>query len=530
MVYPNGTRASYTYDSLNRLTSLTNRKSDGSVISAYTYTLGPVGNRVQVVENSGRTVAYTYDAVYRLTEERITDAVAGNRTIDYSYDAVGNRLTKTDNGATTTYTYDGNDRLLSTSDGTTYSYDSGGNMTGRTRASGEQDTYQYDSENRLVAVTTTLPSAGITTVQDAYDADGNRVQEVANGITVTNYLVDTNLPLAQVVLETNGAGATLANYVYGADLISVRRGTTTSYYHYDGQMSVRQLTGSAQDVTDTYVYDAFGALLSSFGTTPNTYLYTGQQYDASIGFYYLRARYYDTDAARFTSIDPFEGDFFEPITLHRYLYTGDSPIDKVDPSGKFPLLAIAFAAAVVLGGVIVLLGTPIAIDAVHHTLIRPDGTTDIYAIDTSDHVGWIDAATHIGEVEMPSLSGMVDNVLSKAGTTPIHELYISDHGACYDDGECGAFFGPGYENFITSLNVQTYADFIRLQGHFSPDGYIHLAHCHIGLNQNLLKQIAQAVGVPVYGGTGLDYDVRINGGSYVRCDPNGTCSKQFLRP
>jgi YD repeat-containing protein len=35
------------------------------------------------------------------------------RTISYGYDAVGNRLTKTDSvGGVTTYTYDDNDRLL----------------------------------------------------------------------------------------------------------------------------------------------------------------------------------------------------------------------------------------------------------------------------------------------------------------------------------------------------------------------------------------------------------------------------------
>jgi YD repeat-containing protein len=49
----------------------------------------------------------------RLDEERITDPVLGNRVITYTYDPVGNRLEKNDNGVITSYTYDNNDRLLS---------------------------------------------------------------------------------------------------------------------------------------------------------------------------------------------------------------------------------------------------------------------------------------------------------------------------------------------------------------------------------------------------------------------------------
>ncbi|MGA1841632.1 MAG: PKD domain-containing protein [bacterium] len=66
--YPNGTVAAYEYDSLNRLISVQNRRSDLSLISSYTYTLGPAGNRLQVVEHTGRTVDYSYDALYRLTQ------------------------------------------------------------------------------------------------------------------------------------------------------------------------------------------------------------------------------------------------------------------------------------------------------------------------------------------------------------------------------------------------------------------------------------------------------------------------------
>ena len=60
-------------------------------------------------------------------------------------------MTKTEDGVTTGYEYDANDRLL-TEGATTYAYDENGNMTSRVDASG-QTLYEYDSLNHLMRVT-----------------------------------------------------------------------------------------------------------------------------------------------------------------------------------------------------------------------------------------------------------------------------------------------------------------------------------------------------------------------------------------
>ncbi len=145
VTYPNGTATEYTYNSLNRLTNLVNRKSDGTIISSYAYTLGPSGNRIRVVENTGRTVDYSYDDTYKLTQESINDPISGSRVIRYTYDPVGNRLTKSDNGVLTTYTYDANDRLL-TEGGNIYIYDNNGNT--RTKASATENV-SYSMTSRI---------------------------------------------------------------------------------------------------------------------------------------------------------------------------------------------------------------------------------------------------------------------------------------------------------------------------------------------------------------------------------------------
>jgi RHS repeat-associated protein len=84
---------------------------------------------------------------------------------------------------------------------------------------------------------------------------------------------------------------------------------------------------------DTYNYDAFGNLLNSTGTTPNNYLYRGEQYDPDLSLYYLRVRYMNPMTGRFLSRDPGEGDVTEPATLHKYLYANGDPVDGADPTG-----------------------------------------------------------------------------------------------------------------------------------------------------------------------------------------------------
>jgi RHS repeat-associated protein len=288
----------------------------------------------------GRTVNYTYDDLYRLTSESIASDPHGvNGTATYSYDPAGNRLNRSSSIApvpSQISTYDPNDRLTSDT------YDNNGNTTA---ANG--NSYSYDFENYL----TRLNSGSVTYV---YDGDGNRVAKTVGGVT-TNYLVDTNNPTgyAQVVDELQG-GVVIEQFTYGHDLISRHCPVTSAYplsfYGYDGHGSVRLLTNAGGAITDAYDYDAFGNLIYRSGTTPNDYLYSGEQLDPNLGFYYLRARYMDPSSGRFLSMDGYEGNVFDPGSLHKYLYGRNQPVDRIDPSGHLSALAIA---GIIVGAIIV---------------------------------------------------------------------------------------------------------------------------------------------------------------------------------
>jgi RHS repeat-associated protein len=338
VIYPNGVRHQYTYNALNRLTNLAVRcgtTAPGCVTNSatYAYTLGAAGNRTSVNELNGRSVGYGYDDLYRLTSETIAGAAFQNGAITYGYDAVGNRTAMTSTVpnvvAPGLLNYDANDRLTSDA---AEQYDANGNTA---ESAGTLNV--YDFENRLVR----RGSIAIT-----YDGDGNRVAKTVSGIT-TRYLVDTNsvTGYAQVLEEqqnTLAAPATfnvVRRYTYGLDLTSqiqlIGGSFRLSYYGYDGHGSVRQLTNATGAVTDTFAYDAFGTLLERTGSTPNQYLYAGEQFDPDLGLYYNRARYLDVRTGRFWGMDEWEGDPAVPASLNKYLYAEANPANLLDPSGKF---------------------------------------------------------------------------------------------------------------------------------------------------------------------------------------------------
>ena len=184
-----------------------------------------------------------------------------------------------------------------------------------------------------------------STITYAYDADGNRIQTNADG-QVTQYVVDSNDSLSQVVAELNQDNQVKVAYLYGDDLVSQYRGNEINYYHYDGLGSTRVLTDNSGEVTDSYTYEAFGELVEQSGETENNYLYTGEQLDPNTGNYYLRARYYNPANGRFLSMDSFDGIPQDPITLHKYLYGSADPVNMIDPSGYFSLGSLSAGNAV----------------------------------------------------------------------------------------------------------------------------------------------------------------------------------------
>lgn len=179
-------------------------------------------------------------------------------------------------------------------------------------------------------------TVGGVTTSYSYDVNGMRTGRSSGGSS-TSFITDNNRDYTQVVAEITD-GVFEKGYSFGDDLISqVFPGGNVFFYHYDGLGSTRSLSDVTGLFTDEYDYEAFGELTGSSGATDNDFLFAGEQFDSSLGQYYLRARYYDQGIGRFTQMDNFQGLMNDPVTLHKYLYGNVDPVNFVDPSGNVGL-------------------------------------------------------------------------------------------------------------------------------------------------------------------------------------------------
>ena len=95
-------------------------------------------------------------------------------------------------------------------------------------------------------------------------------------------------------------------------------------------------------------YEAFGVPVNPQATSPTTYLFGGQQSDAAVSGYYLRARFMDQSIGRFFTMDTHPGLKKAPETQHPYAYALNDPVRRGDPSGKFWGAVGAFVALAVV--------------------------------------------------------------------------------------------------------------------------------------------------------------------------------------
>ncbi len=167
----------YSYNARNRLAQTTH--VDRSV-DDQTFTYDLIGKLLSVSEpgKSGQAdVAYTYDALHRVSTE-----TSSGQTHSYLYDLSDNRA-KVTYGTTdrvVSSTYDALNRLqtmVETGRTTGYTYDLHGNLVTRTQANGETVTEQHDALNRVTQIEGNKPAgAGLLyRYIQGYDLTGNVV-------------------------------------------------------------------------------------------------------------------------------------------------------------------------------------------------------------------------------------------------------------------------------------------------------------------------------------------------------------------
>ena len=362
MTYPNGIKSSFTYDSLNRLATIDHKKSTGDLLAKYSYSRLKDGSVSSIAEQTltatglkNRSLNYSYDSLNRLVEESSTgDEPEHNYFGKYSYDLTGNRLKKELGAETTTYSYNDAGQLTQESSTvaglSSYEYDSNGALIKKT-SNAETASYEYNFEDRMVkaAVARTENAQAVNLLANyAYDNSGFKVRSALTGSVDGNaiqsqgqrYLTDVqNLTGYTQIFEEYEQSSLQKSYVIGDDVYAQTMGASSQYLHYDQHGSTRLLSASNGLVAENYSYDAYGGILNGKGDytnpTQSKFLYSGEQYDSSIGMQYLRARHYNQDNGTFNRLDPFSGDLSNPQSLNKYGYTHADPVNGIDPTGKF---------------------------------------------------------------------------------------------------------------------------------------------------------------------------------------------------
>jgi RHS repeat-associated protein len=336
-ILSNGAKTHYGYDGDNRLTLLQNYSANKTLVENLSYNRDAAGNITQISNGiGGRTVAYGYDALYRLTS---VDSNTNSEDRTYTYDTVGNRKTEIKNGTTYHYCYhatncaaapQGN-RLVNIRTGSAtgalyrqFTYDDNGRLTLKRDGSGANIySVTYNGKGRASQINSTVFK---------YDPNEYRI---GNGSKL-HYLEGEHL---EATYSSTGTlqnkylrGAVIDEIVSGFAFHSANPGDWTNYtFHHDQVNSVTALTGHNGTIEETTKFDAFGAPLSiAIPGTGNNLLFTGREYDQPTRLYYYRARYYDAELGRFISEDPI--GFKAGINF--YAYVGNNPINANDPSGQ----------------------------------------------------------------------------------------------------------------------------------------------------------------------------------------------------
>lgn len=355
-----GATIAYTYDTLNRLST---KSPPSSPVVTYTYDLA--GRRTGVSDTSSAitaiqtpastiayTTSYTYDALNRLLATSWTPAptaatpsAASPVQFTHGYNAVNQRISQavSDNtwiayppGTASSTAYTANTLNQYTAVGSASpTCDGNGNLT-----FDGINTFGYDTENRMVSATAT----GMTAAY-AHDGRGRRKSKTVNGTTTITITDADN----RAVLDYDGSSGTILRwYAYGLgpnavlSQMNVGAGTRTMLVPDMLGSIIGSMDSGATAITP-FAYKPYG----SSAATPATFGYTGQQFDAEIGYYYYRARHYSPAWSRFTQSDPigFSGG------THLHGYVGNDPLNNADPSGQFALIddAIATSVGAVIG-------------------------------------------------------------------------------------------------------------------------------------------------------------------------------------
>ena len=298
------------YDDTGRLTSV-KAIAGATTLSSFTYSYQKNGAdtmlRQSMTEPAG-TTSYTYDG-----RNRLTAASGPGLSRSYGYDLNSNRTAKTEGGTTTSYGYNAPNELTTVNGAATYTYDPNGNLTG-----GGGWSLSYNAKDQ----TTSITKPGGTALTPLAYAGADQTQRTQ---AATTSFINSALGVASATSSGSTASYTRDNR---GTLVSLRTATDSRFYYlFDGLGSVVGLVNSSGSKVNTYSYDPYGVQLSATEAVANPWRYAAGYFDTQTGLTKFGTRYYDPTLGRWTQRDPISP------TFANYRYAGCDPVNRIDPLG-----------------------------------------------------------------------------------------------------------------------------------------------------------------------------------------------------
>ena len=353
---PNGVTTEYAFNVRDQVTGIYYKDSSGVILASIQYTLDGFGQPTKILREDGSYWLYEYDAARRIVRETLYDVSDMlQKDIQYTYDANGNRTSKTIDGIQSDSSFASTFQLESVSTNglpdTTYGYDADGRVTSITR-DGITWTLEYDSSDLLIRV---LDENSQVIVQFEYDGLGRRIGYSSEGqdrqLIATSELGGLNKPL--LIADSSGNVIGSYTYLFDSPLARFDANGNPLYYLTDANGSIIGYADANGALQGSIVYDSFGNIIG--GTGPafilssllgGDFRFQGVWQDSSTDLQLMGVRAYDSETGLFLSRDSALPDFSMPETFHPYAFAFNNPQIYSDPTGAWSLIAVGVSTSI----------------------------------------------------------------------------------------------------------------------------------------------------------------------------------------
>jgi RHS repeat-associated protein len=297
------------------------------------------------IKNQGLTNALL--AKLKLSSEYLGEDKVGKqnlKSINFFYDNNGNRIEKQFPGGSKN---EGTSPSIGPKFQTEfYTYDYENNLTSSTQSQAKGGGKSVVAGNTCHPAITDCNLNTKTTSNMSYDAMNRRLvrgySNSGNKIDVSIYTYDDKDPIN--IKETKNNKTLQLHRGENQTILSQysTQNNQSTYYHHDALGSTVGISKDQGQADKNYRYGDFGGVEEAPGNIagnnnnnspfPN-FTYTGQEYDSAFNLYEFYSRSYDPSTGSWLQQDKYRGEPVNPLSLHRYQYVTNSPINNRDYYG-----------------------------------------------------------------------------------------------------------------------------------------------------------------------------------------------------